>query len=81
LFTQAEHVRRKPNLKKSQNRGNRNILEIRISCTQLKTVRIHDSNAHSKSKVSSNLISDSESKVEVNTSVRIWYRGFVLTVV
>jgi hypothetical protein len=53
LSSQAEHVRRKPNLNKSLTRGNRNVLELRISCAQLKTTRIHDSSVHYNAKVSS----------------------------
>jgi hypothetical protein len=71
----------KPNLNESLTRGNRNTLELRISCAQLKTVKIHDSNVHTNAKVSSNLISNLESKAKVITFGRIWYGGLILAVV
>jgi hypothetical protein len=60
--------------------GQRNILEIRISCAQLKTTRIHDSKVHYKAKVSSHWISKLESKAKVITLGRIWYGDPILAV-
>jgi hypothetical protein len=71
----------KPNWNKSLTRGNRNILELRISCAELKTTRIHDSNVHTDAKVWSNLISNLEPKANVITFGRIWYGGLILAVV
>jgi hypothetical protein len=71
----------KPNWNKSSTQGNCNILELRISCAQLKTTRIHDSNVHTNAKVWSNLISNLESKAKVITFGRIWYGGLILAVV
>jgi hypothetical protein len=71
----------KPNWNKSLTRGNRSILELRISCAQLKTERIHDSNVHTNANVWSNLISNLESKAKVITFGRIWYGGLILVVV
>jgi hypothetical protein len=55
--------------------GQRNSLELRILCSQLKTTRIHDSNVHYNVKVSSHWISKLESKATVITLGRIWYGG------
>jgi hypothetical protein len=51
--------------------GQRKILELRTSCAQLKTTRIHDSNVHTNAKVWSNLLSNLESKAKVITCGRI----------
>jgi hypothetical protein len=60
--------------------GNRNILELRISCAQLKITRIHDSEFQTNAKVWSNLISNLESKAKVIMCGRIWYGGLILAV-
>jgi hypothetical protein len=81
LFSQAKHVRWKHNWNKSSTRGKHNILELRILCAQLKTMRNHDSNVHYHAKVSSHWISNLESKANVITFGRIWYGGLILVVV
>jgi hypothetical protein len=58
----------------------RHILELRISCAQLKTMRIHDSKVHYNAKVSSHWISILESKAlsrveEFGTGVLFWRWG------
>jgi hypothetical protein len=53
----------------------RNILELRSLCAQLKITRIHDSQFQTNAKVWSNLISNLESKVKVITCGRIRYGG------
>jgi hypothetical protein len=63
----------KPNWNKSLTQGNRNTLELRISCAQLKITRIHDSNVHYNAKVSSHWTSNLESKANAITFGRIWY--------
>jgi hypothetical protein len=60
--------------------GNHNILELRISCAQLKITRIHDSKFKTNAKVWSNLISNLESKAKVITCGGIWYGGLILAV-
>jgi hypothetical protein len=80
LFWQEEHVWRKPNWKKVDS-GNCKILELRISCAQLKITRIHDSKFPTNAKVWSNSISNLESKAKVITCGRIWYGGLILVVV
>jgi hypothetical protein len=60
--------------------GNRNILELRISCAKLKITRIYDSKFQTNAKVWSNLISNLESQAKVVTCGRIWYGGLILAV-
>jgi hypothetical protein len=60
--------------------GQRKIPRLRISCTQLKTMRIHDSKLQTNAEVWSNLIFNLESKAKVITCGRIWYGGHILAV-
>jgi hypothetical protein len=65
----------KTQLEQKFDSGNRNILELRISCAQVKITRIHDSKFQTNAKVWSNLISNLESKAKVIMYERIWYGG------
>jgi hypothetical protein len=58
----------------------RNNLELRISGTQLKITRIHDSKFQTNAKVWSNLISNLESKAKIIMCGRIWYGSLILAV-
>jgi hypothetical protein len=80
LFSQAEHVRRKTQLEPKFDSGNASFPGLRISCAQLKTMRIHDSKLQTMAGVWSKLLSNLESKANVITCGRIWYRGLILAV-
>jgi hypothetical protein len=58
----------------------RDILELRIPCAQLKITRIHDSKFQTNAKVWSNLISNLESTAKVIKCGEFGTRGHILAV-